>query len=139
MPDLEPRDLLIAELRRLIRAAVKTDGHVERRRARQQEWDEHWVAGYEDPDLSLAERRLAQTRKDIADLAARLVIPPGEDPNLGPDEDEATDPDVELLQKVLALALKKGARLRKDPLIADDEVEAEHQRQTRKGAGRKPG
>lgn len=127
---------MIAEVGRLLRLAEKMEAAILVRQKREEKWATDWVDGWSDGELPLMTRRLAQTRKDAADLLGKLVIPTGsKDPDLEPDEEEVTDPQTIKLRRVLTRLVEKGARLRDDPLVSDEDVEAEHVRQR---GGRKP-
>lgn len=98
-------------------------------------------ATYVDPQLPLMRRRLAQTRKELALLIDRLVLPEGlGDPGLEGEGGAArpeSDPALQAVRRLVAAAAKRRALPHADPVVSEEEVEEEFERQTGAPAGKR--
>ena len=95
-------------------------------------------AAIEDAQLPLMRSRLVQRRAQLAVLLSKTATPYGvEDPGLdtAPPEDRA----LTAVEDLLIRMVRRRALPVEDPLISDEEVEEEHERQTRKQLGPGPG
>lgn len=91
-------------------------------------WDGQ-LGEYFDPALPDMRSRLAQRRAKLAELLGNATLPEGMGDGGLVDVDKIEDPAMEAVKELIEAAARQRVLPVGDPLVSDEEVEEEHERQ----------